>query len=378
MDEFADVEQVPDSICERAAGICAELEELQKEALSLSGYVGDLDSKDSASLSWHPGMQPADLAGQAISQARIAASDKLVFKPGHVYCYSCKSASCEHSQPDEFGEVFAGYRNNGQPSWQEFFNCMLAWGDDRVDQVFADRPKLLARMVGRRRLITDQFVACGRNSMTYRIIGQVIAGYFTVRGKRCAITVQVVENCERNLHVQILAPDIVREALADTPEDKRSAFYRIYDALRELRHQICETNASWRQAKGGLERQKQMERIFTQLRHVMHSIERKGRQSQRRTKHAQIRSEQERPIHKAFDDLAAASAADLYLDRARQSIIVVGRKARAHVFSKEGKHITSLTMPADKLDLRIKRKRYAHLPAADAQSFLSEATAAHE
>ncbi len=370
-DEFKDSEALPDSIRQQAQAACDALQALQEEASRLAGGKPGAEIPKDAELTWSRGVSPESLAGQAMDAARAAASDEIVFRPGHIYCFRCRSAECEHAQPATAGDVFSGYDNSGKPKWLEFFNCLLAWNDDRVDRVFGDRPQLLARMVGRKRLISEQFVSCGRNSMTYRIIGQVIAGYFHVRQERCAVTVQVVENRQRELHVQLIAPDLVREALADAPDNRHSAFYRIYDGLRELRHRISDVTAAWRNASGGAERQKQLDRIFTHLRHLMNSIERKGRQSQRRTRHAQQRSEQKRPVHKAYDDLAAAAVTDLYLDRGRDSIIVVGRRGRAHVFSAEGKHVTSLAMPADKLERRVRRKRYTPLPAEDARSFLA-------
>ncbi len=371
MDESDEPDQALEEIEAGAAEVCAELIELQRLALAASGFPPGKELPADFSLNWRPGMSGEELAGQLMDEARRAASDLSALHPGHVYCYRCHSANCEHSQPKSAGEVFAGYQNTGEPKWQEFFNFLLALGDDRLDLIFAEPPQLLAWVAGRKQLTAQQFVSGGRNSMTYRILGQVVAGYFQVRGWRCALTVQVVENPARELHVQLIAPEPVREALADTPPDEPSNFARIYDALQEFQHRIRALGAEWKNAKGQAERRKRLDRIFIQLRRVSNSIERKGRQSHRRTQHAQRRSNDQRPVHKAFDDLAAAPEQNFYRDRDRQSIVVIGRKSRAHVFSPEGRHVTSLLMPADKLERRLRRKRYIPLSPEEARDFLA-------
>ncbi len=367
--QLSDLDQIPAEILSHAEDVCAELEALCQRALTAAGLPASREPNESMVFTWTQGMSPELLAETIIEQARISASETATIQNGRVFCYHCKSCTCEHAEPPDAGQVFMGYGNNGRPIWLEFFNALNSLEDDRLDQLFEDRAKPVARLMGRKRLIANQFVGGGRNSMTYRIIAQVIAGYFRIQGQRCAVTFQVVENTKRELHLQFIAPDLVREVFADPPGKSHSSFYRIYDATQELRHKLRELGPEWRNCEGNAARKKTQDKVFSQLRHLMHIIERKGRQAHRRTKHAQQRSNDNRPVHKAIDDVNAAPREDFYVDRARQSIIVVGKKGRAHVFSQEGRHITTLNLPADKLERRVQRNRYAPMPAEDIDSF---------
>jgi hypothetical protein len=71
----------------------------------------------------------------------------------------------------------------------------------------------------------------------------------------------------------------------------------------------------------------------------------------------------------AIGDLAAASDADLFHDTVRQSIVITGRSGRAHVFNSNGRHITSLVIPRDKLERLCARKRYVLLTAGERKEF---------
>jgi hypothetical protein len=119
-----------------------------------------------------------------------------------------------------------------------------------------------------------------------------VAGYFRIGSARTALTVQVVEDAEHRLRVQTLAPASIIEALADAPENHGSAFFRVFDTLREVERQITTLAKAWLEVSTRPERLALCERIFSNLRHLSHSLERKGRQSRRRTTHAEVRSGQ--------------------------------------------------------------------------------------
>ena len=127
-------------------------------------------------------------------------------------------------------------------------------------------------------------------------------------------------------------------------------------------------NSKWKQADQQ-ERGQLREKIFSELRHLGNMIERKGRQSKRRTQHAQNRQNENRPIANAMDDLSNAADHHFYSDKARGSIVVAGKRGRAHVFNPEGKHVTSLILPSDKLEKREQRKRYIHLNKDEREKF---------
>jgi hypothetical protein len=246
------------------------------------------------------------------------------------------------------------------------FGLLLALDDKRTNLLFGDHPQVLARTLWRPQLTRDQLASFGRNSLTYRVWGQVVAGYLPLDGERAALTVQLVETAEHALHLQLIAPDGLREALAEADPDHRSAFHRVHEAIGDARHRIQSLSIRWRSADDGNTRNEVRERTSAVLRHLSHSIERKGRQHRRRTSHAEVRAQQQRPVHKADDDLKQASPEDFLHDTVRNSIIVLGRNGRMHVFSHQAKHITSLLLSRDELEKRQRRKRYTPLEREEA------------
>jgi len=345
-------------------------------AAETAGRAGDPVALAGLGLQWRPGAAPADLAEQALRGVAEFLSDVRAVSGGRAHCYACGSSACEHAVAPTAGEVFTGYESTGRPCWQEFFSFLLALGDDRADRLFADPPEILARVVGRTRLIADQLRTFGRNSFTYRVWGQVVAGYLPVRNQRAAISVQVVEDKHHQLHLQVIADPLLREALADAPEDRRSAFARVHDAIAEARRQTLSLSTLWQHGDRKEQEEAVREKAFAILRHLAHSIEQKGRQLRRRTSHAEIRGGQNRPVHKAYDDVVAATAQDVYLDRFKQSLIVVGRSGRIHAFSREGRHITSLILAGDELERRVARGRYVPQSDGDMEAFRASVLAA--
>jgi len=373
-DHGAEPENIPPAIEAQARHAYEILAELHQHSLAECGHSPDKPVADDWVIQWSPAMSAAEFAEQVFAISRRAVSDDAQIIPGRVYCYHCTRSDCEHSTPNGDGKVFAGYRDTGRPIWEELFNFLAAVGDTRVDLLFAPSAHLLGRVVGRRQLISQQLDTFGRNHLTYHIVGQVVAGYFQIRGVRCAMTVQVVQTPNRELSVQVITPD-ANEALSDAPENRRSALYRTFDALREFNNRIRNLSGRWLAANTKADRDGLREQLFTQLRHLSNSIQRKGRQKNRRTSHAEVRSKQRRPVHKALEDLRTAGAEDFFRDNHHDSIIVIAKGGRAHVFSEAGRHITSLSITADVIERRQRRKRYIPMPPKAVAGFREVVTA---
>jgi hypothetical protein len=352
------------------------LDELRQAAMAAcDGSDALAAASDSFAISWSPGQSPEELAEKALASAAECLAESQPVQNGRVYCYACRSAACEHAQPAEEGQVFAGYQPTGKPYWEEFFNYLLSLGDDRAERLFSPRPELLARVIGRRRLVAEQLESFGRNSLTYRVWGQVVAGYLTIGDQRMAFTVQLVENKTHQLRLQVLAPQTLLAALADAPDVSRSALHRVHEAIRGARRSMAEISHLWEARHGALFLPESREKAFAILRHLAHSIERKGRQDGRRTAHAEQRANQQRPVHTARKDLVQATEADFFQDRFRNSFIVLGKAGRAHAFNEEGCHITSFALTGDELERRLQRRRYQPLTAEEVLTFRQRALA---
>ncbi len=353
------------------------LSALKKAALEESGYNNGQEDLDAADfkLVWESGMSAEELAAEAEEAAGELASTLAVVHTGHVYCYSCHSAACVHAAPSEPGQVFIGYASTGKPRWDELFNFLLFLGDERTDQLFDRQPEVLVRLVNRKQLNAEQLISFGKNSFTYRIWCELVAGYIRAADLRAALTVQIVETRDHKLYLQIIADSRLREALANAPEDQRSSLYRLHDALGEAQRRIASLGNLWQNTKSKERRKKLRPKVYDVLRHLAHSIERKGRQYRRRTIHAEVRSRERRPVHKAHDDLLQASGADFFRDTVRNSFIVAGKAGRMHVYSDEGKHITTLIFKGDELARRVRRKRYVPMEPAAVQELRDSAAA---
>jgi hypothetical protein len=321
-------------------------------------------------LEWRPELTATELLETVLRNVQEAQAQSATLRGGHVYCYACRSASCEHSHPPRPGEVFAGYTSLGLPAWDEFLSCLLAWNDLRADQLFSERPEILAHLTGRARLIQNQLSSFGKDSITFRIWGQVSAGYFRIGEAKTALTAQVVETKDRSLRLLVVADACLLEALADTPENHRSPLFRAYDALQEARTRIAAICPRWQHAEHRATLHEEVNReVFAVLRHLARSLERQGRQEHRRTVHAETRSQQARPVSAGPDDVSQAQRADFFRDVVRQSIVVAGRGGRCHVYTENGRHITTLAINGKELEGRVRRRRYQPLTGEEYAAF---------
>jgi len=358
----------------------AALETLRRAALTECTGKPAGGAVPALELHWCSAMSAEELAQAALDAAMEATAEGMVFQAGRVYCFACRSSACEHAAPHAPSEVFAGYGSLGQPQWEELFSVLLALGDRRTDRLFAERPEMLAAVVERERLVAGQLLTFGKNSLTYRVWGEVVAGYFPIDAGRAELSVQIVETRDRQLHFQLIADPRLRGLLADTPEDQRSPLLRVHDALREAQLRLDTLNPQWAHS-GSRQRghaEKLHRKLFDLLRHLARSLEHKGRQEQRRTVHAETRGQQSRPVHVATADLAAATVHDFFRDAFRGSIIVLGKSGRCHVFSPEGRHITTLSIGRDELASRQRRRRYLPLETEAIAAFRAGAAPAPE
>src|SRR5262249_6583697 len=140
-----------------------------------------------------PGRSEQTLSGQVARDVREAASRADSFQAGHVYCYRCEAAVCDHALPPRPAAVFSGYGPTGQPQWMDLAQVLLEARHERVEELFT-APSPLALVQAGRDLKHRLLHPFGKASKRYDLLGQVVAGYF--RGgdsDTCAVTVQAVE-----------------------------------------------------------------------------------------------------------------------------------------------------------------------------------------
>lgn len=306
---------------------------------------------------------------EAIAQARTnlerevesLLAHRAAFRPGRVLCLRCASADCEHSLPEGSRLVFAGYGPTGIPQYQDFGQWLLERQHPNLDRLYLRPPRLVTDVISGAELTGRLLGAFRERRLDYRIHGQVAAGWFTVPGRggspssAMALTFQVLSTSrkgrrgrrKRRLGLNILGAGPDGEALAE-----------LYDRLDSLPWAGA---VRWsQQALGSIERSQGRknatpERLSQRIEGVLNGIARRlehhRRSRDRRTGHAQKRhKEGNRPTDMALRDLARAGNESFLFDLRLKTLIVLGDRGRAHVWSAKGKLVTSIRYSSDSIE----------------------------
>lgn len=294
-----------------------------------------------------------------------------VIHPGRVFCLRCQGALCEHAVPPEARQVFAGYGPTGLPRFQDFGQWLLARRDPRVDLLYREAkpaserrgrrdgrdgqerearrpaPALLTTLTSGTDLTAALLPQFGGSESGYRLHGQVAAGWYLDRdatGERpFAVSFQLVssrsgrDRRRYGINVVGVGPD-------------GGALENLFDRTGEIPWADA---VRWAQAAlGNIEhaargRRLAPEQLEARLEGVLGGLARRldkdVRGRERRTRHGQQRhAEGDRPTRMALADLARAAGEDLLFDVRKGTLVVLGERGRAHVFSPEGKLVTSV------------------------------------
>jgi hypothetical protein len=328
------------------------------------------------------------LPDQLAAQFEDAQAAQDVYRRGAVYCFRCSSSACEHAGPPSPLSVFGGYDSTGRPEWSELAQALVDLKDERVDRLFARPAQAVAALQYGHQLRGEQLASFGRSSKTYAVLGQVIAGYFAVLAPgpgdpagRVAVTLQVVEargaGGRIRLHLNALArmPEggELEDALAGGWEP---ALFRARAVAARAVEALERQVQGARESGGSEEVRALMRRVPLILRRLADHLTRGERQSHRRTRHAEERRDEQRPVHKAMDDAREASAENVFYDERASTLIVHGARGRAHAFNAEGRHVTSFVLKPDGLDHRLRSRRWRPVSPEEFQVFKSAIPAA--
>jgi hypothetical protein len=321
--------------------------------------------------------QTAGEASAALDEAlRELLIHRTVFQPGSVYCLRCRNARCEHTQPVQSTEVFAGYGPSGVPLFLELGQWLLEHKDPRVDLLYRKPPRLLARVTLGNDL-TGQLLPAFRDlDSGYYIHGQVAAGWFRYPdanriNQPLALTFQVVSS-QPAKGPKRFGLNLIGRVPGDEPLET------LFDRAGELPWADA---AQW--AQGVL---RQVERSLTRkqppsdesidkrleglLNGLARRLERERRARERRTTHGHQRHrENDRPTWKAQADLASAREEELLFDTRRETLVVLGDRGRAHVFNQAGKLVTSIRCSPFSIERRRKNGIWRQATSAEIEAF---------
>jgi hypothetical protein len=319
------------------------------------------------------------LEEQVRRAVREAAARHGAFQQGRVWCYRCESAGCEHAAPAGPDRVFGGYGATGVPRWPTLAELLLERRHPGVGDLFDTRGRnIAAAFVPAEALTERQLTVFGRGSKTYDVLGQAVVGLFPLRAagaagvepERAAFTLQAVETRSPGGGARIALNVLGRlgdgspaiEALEGPLAERVLNVVTV--ARRRLRHLIPAGRG-----RRTAEPSDTAGCAAAILRDAVRALERLGRQGTRRTRHAEERGLERRPTGNAREDALAALPEALLRDGRRGTVVVLGPNHRVHVFSPEGRHITSLLLDKEAVRRRQRRERWEPLGAEALAAF---------
>lgn len=310
------------------------------------------------------------------------------FRMGHVYCFQCDAPDCIHATPTDPLTTFVGYTATGKPTWETFPNVCLARGVEKVDRLYGDHPESFAIVLGARELAGELLPGFGSDSLAYNVLGQVVLGLIPQdlrpdrgQGNRVALTVQLLETrtgsdrTRLRLNVLGLTPDQIAEAADNGTE--RSVAARLAELLRLARQRLhgLGRQIELRERRGA--QGELAQRIGPMLHSIRGDLERLFKARKARTQHAREHHEAgRRPIGQALTDAARASDDRFLLDVRKKTLVVLGPKARAHIFSAQGRHVTSLQLDPGELERKVGKRVWRPLAPEDVARFRETLAAA--
>jgi hypothetical protein len=274
---------------------------------------------------------------------------RAVLRPGRVVCLRCGGADCGHAAPAAPRQVFAGYGPTGLPRFLDLGAWLLERHDPRVDLLYRQPPPLLAAVATGAELAAGLLPPYRADTAgSFRLHGQVAAGWYAGPGaggapEALAVTLQLVSSRPargpRRYGVNVLGLGPQGEPLE-----------HLWDRIGEIPWGDA---VRWAQAAlDGLARSRAAQadddaEVAARLDGILHGLARrleKGRRArERKTRHARERhAGGDRPTRMALADLARAPLAEVLVDTRSAVLVVLGDRGRAHLFSPEGRLVTSI------------------------------------
>ncbi|HVG08987.1 MAG TPA: hypothetical protein VNM67_14885 [Thermoanaerobaculia bacterium] len=294
----------------------------------------------------------AEESVQSAIQSLVAHSAR--FQPGRVFCLRCQSASCEHSAPTGNRQVFTGYGGTGVPRFADMAQWLLQRRDPRIDLLYREPPQLVATVTSGDEMTSELLPAFLQQESGYRLHGQVAVGWYPAPDPKLpgrqplAVSFQVISSRARGGRRRF-GLNVIGIGPGGEPLE------HLYDRMGRV-GEIPPWGGSVRWAQtvlGSIEHQLDRaprtppkavdQRIEGLVNALARRLEKGWRGEERRTQHAKVRHrEGDRPTRMALADFARATPEDLLFDTRRDTLVVVGDRGRAHVFSREGKLVTSI------------------------------------
>lgn len=332
-----------------------------------------------------PGDDFAALAAKLREEMRaeisMQVSHRAAFRPGHVLDLRHPQGLGPETAPADSRKVFVGFTALGAPRFLDFAQWLLQAKHPQLDLLYARPPGLVTVMSTAEELYFEVLPPFRQPAgLDWRVHGQVVAGFFDVARPdgslgQLALTFQVQSSAakaggQRRFGLNILGVGPGGEQLE-----------RLMDRLarKTVEPLPWQGAASWAQsALDSIERgqgrkapdEAQLEqRIEGILGGFVRRLEQDRRARGRRTGHAEERHQQgDRPTRHALQDLSRARNEDILVDARSGTFVVLGDRGRAHVWSGQGKLVTSINTTPESIERKKKKDLWrAASPAEGAE-----------
>jgi hypothetical protein len=208
------------------------------------------------------------------------------------------------------------------------------------------------------------------------VLGEVAAGFFTRRDRdrepqRCALTLQAIGLAAKGRRLRIVLNPVgllpggrpFAELLA---EGRPEGLPSVLASARVKLEGLARRHGSRR----GAEVAELEAPVLAVLRDLARDIERVFNDRRRRTRHARHRArEGDRPTAKAFSEARAAPDEEIRVDESEGTLVVLGRGLRVHVFTPEGRHVTSVNYPRETIRIRKEAQRWRASTSEERERF---------
>jgi hypothetical protein len=296
---------------------------------------------------------------QVVGRVQEVRAHDRALKEGAVYCYFTESAEGEASRPEEPRQVFDGYSSTGRPVFSDFVTMAIERKTVGLDAMLAGEDVVLTHVQMGRVLRTAQLAEFGKASPVYRILGQVDAGLFKVRGSetKAAFSFQVLRGKTLEGKVLLRVNPVGKHRVIDLEDPSIARILRRFQLhLEDEGLRLAGLEAA---AKEQGEPPNEEEFIRPLLQDLARQLESRARRRGRRTEHADQHAEKnQRPTTKAYEDADRAKDDALVWDEEKQTMVVLGPKQRVHVFSPDARHVTSVIMKRHSVEQRQRSHRW--------------------
>jgi len=311
--------------------------------------------------------------------ARVLSQVPMSWRRGAVYCLHTRAAV----YPPSPQHVFVGYDLLGRPQWRALLPLCLERGVEGVEGLYDDPPRPVALTLAGpfdervlEGLRAGGAGGAGEEGVRYEVLAQLVVGFLTPRfelpgadDERRALSAQVLraQRGEGDAQLRLNLLGVTEEELFDGAERlaPRGPLAQAQACVRQAQRRVQTLEGEQRRA--ALTAEELAARALRLVEWLRGALLQVLRPAEGRTRHAQRRHEEmERPTSHARQDAARAGDDRLLFDAHQETVVVIGPKARAHVFTEEGAHVTSLRLGVGEVERKVAQGRWRPLDPARA------------